>query len=230
MMGTLDTTNAPATQSEQDNTSSLDQGEQNAQMRAGMPGKPELEPGSGPGVSQAEYDATCQSRDDAQAKVSELTLRVDQLEGENQGLAAERDEMKAAAEKRANDPTSQPVEAPKRRDAKPMENPAPSTLLDCIRAAAEVHLIFSDGKRELAGLAPLRIDGDAWRVVVNGLALQLPSLTVNGPLMGQADLAGYGLFLDGKQAAWAGRPDVLTLHPGQQVNLTHDVIFAGQPA
>ena len=108
-----------------------------------------------------------------------------------------------------------------------MDNPTTLALRDAIQAAGSVQLAFSDGKRDIAGLRPMEISGDAWRVAVNGLALAMPNFIIAGPASGPVQLAGYALFADGEQIAWAQRSDVLQISPGQSVNLSNDVIFPG---
>lgn len=100
----------------------------------------------------------------------------------------------------------------------------PRELLELIGAANVVELAFSDGKKELT-IPARQISGKAWIVTAVGLKLQLPELIVEGPDGGAQSLAGYGLFLDGEQVAWAARPDVIEMVPRRKTDLRHDVVF-----
>lgn len=101
-------------------------------------------------------------------------------------------------------------------------------LLELINAAETVEVAFSDGEKELSGVTPILISGDAWKQQINGLKLVVPSMTIHGP--GRTDaplkLAGYGLLLDGDLVAYQARGDALTLSPGGQYDLKDDVIFS----
>lgn len=101
-------------------------------------------------------------------------------------------------------------------------------LLELINAAETVEVAFSDGEKELSGVPPVLISGDAWKQQMNGLKLMVPSMTIHGP--GRTDaplkLAGYGLLLDGDLVAYQARGDALTLSPGGQYDLKDDVIFS----
>ena len=112
----------------------------------------------------------------------------------------------------------------------PLDNPGGSDLVDAVAAAGTVEVGFSDGKFELLQIPGLVVSGAAWAKVIGGVALRVPELTLHGPAMGQNPwpLAGYGLFLDGKQTAWAPRPDTLMIGGGMQVNLRDDVIFPAE--
>lgn len=101
---------------------------------------------------------------------------------------------------------------------------SPNDLLELIGAAEVVELAFSDGKKELT-IPPRQISGQAWIVNAVGLKLQLPEFIVEGPDGGAQSLAGYGLFLDGEQVAWAARPDVMEVVPRRKSDLRHDVVF-----
>lgn len=99
-------------------------------------------------------------------------------------------------------------------------------LMEALAAAEMVHLAFSDGKREVAGLAPREIVGGGFVVVRGRVKLDVPSLLVHGPAPGQSAflVGGYALLADGKPIAFAARSQ-LAIGPGQQVELKDDVIF-----
>lgn len=146
-------------------------------------------------------------------------------------LTAERDALQAAADKAAAAPkVSRASAGAEARKVGALENPAKDDLLAAIAAAETVEVVFSDGKLELLQIPALTVSGAAWASVIGGVALRVPELTVYGPAVGQNPwpLAGYGLFLDGKQAAWAPRPDTLIIGGGMQVNLRDDVIFPAE--
>lgn len=100
-------------------------------------------------------------------------------------------------------------------------------LLEAIRAAETVEIVFGDGKRELGAIDPVRVTGDAWRVSIVGVQLAAPALILHGPQTGKPGfaLAGYGLFLDGELAAYADRGGQLTLGGGSSHNVAPDIVF-----
>lgn len=109
------------------------------------------------------------------------------------------------------------------------DKPLPAVdLLELINAAEKVEVAFSDGERELSGILPVLISGDAWKQQMNGLKLTVPSMTIHGPGRNDAPLklSGYGLLLDGDLVAYQARGDVLLLSPGGQYDLKDDVIFS----
>lgn len=152
-------------------------------------------------------------RDDLNAKVAELTEQAATL---SEQIRAASKKAKAVA-----NPSS------KLRKAGPIENPQPSELAELIGMGDQVQVVFSDGKREIGALPALDITGRAWATRVTGLALCIPDLTISTVGGGAADLAGYALFIDGQQVAYAARIDVLRIAPGQTMNISNDVIFGG---
>ncbi len=98
-------------------------------------------------------------------------------------------------------------------------------LQKAIADADEVVIAFSDGQREVAGVSPIEVTGDAWRPHHFGLLLNTPVELV-GPNDGpSASIDGYALLLDGKQVAYCQRPQPLQLAAGQRINLAGDIIF-----
>ena len=175
-------------------------------------------------VLTAERDALQSARDAAVAENENLVAEL-------ASVKAERDALKAAADKVAKAPkVSRAIAGAKPRKVGPLDNPGGADLMDAIAAAETVEVVFSDGKFELLQIPALVVSGAAWAKVIGGVALRVPELTLHGPAMGQNPwpLAGYGLFLDGKQAAWAPRPDTLMIGGGMQVNLRDDVIFPAE--
>ncbi len=116
----------------------------------------------------------------------------------------------------------------KLRAVGPIERqPEGAALLSAIAAAEKVEIVFSDGKRELAALPPMQIEGDAWHLAANGVKLRIGSLPVHGLGHGEGavTLRGYGLLLDGVAVAYAARIDPLLIQSGTRHELKDDVIF-----
>lgn len=105
---------------------------------------------------------------------------------------------------------------------------APAELIERINDAEEVEIVFSDGENEITGLPPVPVIGNnPWRTTGAGLLLQNTEIELHGPGYGQTayQIAGYGLFLDGKLAAYRQRPDVVNVGVNQTVKLVDDVVF-----
>lgn len=172
-------------------------------------------------VLTAERDMLASARDHAEALLTEVQVQL-------AAVTAERDALQAAAERASAAPkVARAQSGGKARKVAVMANPKADELLEAIAAAETVEVVFSDGARELVQIPALVVSGTVWAKMIGGLALRVPELLVYGPAVGQTSwpLAGYGLFLDGKQAAWAARADVLQIGGGMQVNLRDDVIF-----
>ncbi|WP_408590083.1 hypothetical protein [Novosphingobium sp.] len=157
----------------------------------------------------------------------DLADKLDAAESSLADIAAERDKLQADLEAAARAPQARNGSTTKLRKVAVLDNPKPDELLEQIRTADLVEIVFSDGKRELPSIAPRVIEGQAWQVNFIGLALNVPELLVEAT--GPGEIAGYALFLDGKQAAWAPRPDLLRVGPGAKMNLQGDVLFAPAP-
>ena len=165
--------------------------------------------------------------------LGETVGKAEQLVTAHAGVAAERDTLKAAATKASNAPKATAVKAVKLRKIAPLlkdgeVGPSSAQLLEAIAGASEVEIAFSDGRQEIAGLDPIRVEGDVWRASQAGLRLDLREpLEVIGPDKGAYELAGYGLLLDGKLVAYRPRIDVWRIAANQRVNLNGDVTFGG---
>jgi len=173
----------------------------------------------------AERDALQKDYDDAKTALADALALLDTRTAERDALQAQIDAVAAApVGKRSTRVSAKP------RKAGPVVNPGAEDLLAAIADADLVELVFSDGKGELAGVAPIEVTGNAWAKVIGGVALRLPELLVSGAADGASGwpLAGYALFLDGKQAAWGPRPEVLVLGGGRKFNLREDVIFPAE--
>jgi len=98
-------------------------------------------------------------------------------------------------------------------------------LRKAIDKADEVQIAFSDGMREVHGIAPINVAGDAWGDHQFGLVLK-EDATIEGPREGSSvTIDGYALILDGKHVAYARRSTPLQVAPGQRVSLKDDIIF-----
>lgn len=157
--------------------------------------------------------------------------RVDALEAENDRLKAQLATSKTAATAlRREAKALKAVKPAKTRAIAPLADDAalsPDDLLALIGGAEIVELVFSNGTREIAGIDPMVISGDAWGIGIAGLQLRVPELIVDGPAGRKAPylLAGYGLLLDGELVAYRARGDVLAIAPGARMNLAPDVVF-----
>lgn len=98
-------------------------------------------------------------------------------------------------------------------------------LMDLIEDADDIQLLFSDGKAELAGVAPKKIDAAAWRRNGDRVLLMVPSITISSVADRPQQLVAYALMLDGEIVAVRPRHDPLTVKPNQRMELAGDVIF-----
>jgi hypothetical protein len=149
---------------------------------------------------------------------------VDEYDGKAAAAAlAAAGKAKAVPEKRRN--SARKIGPIKLKDKG--KAPSAADLLELIQAAEKVEIAFSDGKNELATLAPRRIYGDAWEVRGASLRLRLDKLEVFGPNRDESDIVvdGYGLVLDGELVAYGPRIDKLVLRPGAISDLKDDIVF-----
>lgn len=174
-------------------------------------GAPESDGDNGDGDSaDAERIAALESQLDAlQAENAALTAERDALANERNALQAGAD----AANKAARASAGKGVKARKAGPIKPDAVLGLDALREVIAEADTVELVFSNGKTEIDGLPPLLIAGDAWGVSVGGLALRIPNLCLHPQV--HCEIAGYALFVNGRQAAYAPRFEVLRIPPGQ---------------
>lgn len=189
-------------------------GESTENQDIGATVQPETENNSGFASPAPTVESLMAENDDLRANIADLQAQL-----VDANAKAEKAEKKAASAKSG-------VKPAKVRKVAAMEPVDPMDLLELIGAAETVEVVFSDGKKEAAALAPLVIEGGsgAWKVRSdNRLALALPSVIIEP--VGAATVAGYGLFLDGEQVAWSQRLDTLTIGNGQKVNITDDVLF-----
>lgn len=162
--------------------------------------------------------------------------RIAALEAENEqlrrSLAAQKGQTTRArsaaalAEQRAREPGTPTRAIPGKPPPKRIEA---DKLLAAIGEAGEVLIVASDGEREVPGIPALAVTGgaSAFRATPAGLLLAGPDFTVSGP--GELDkawqVAGFGLLLDGKIAAWGPLPRVVNIGGGTRRQLASDVLF-----
>lgn len=160
--------------------------------------------------------------------IDTLQSRSDRLDEELKAAREELEAAKADAEKAATAPKTARGKASGRKCGPLKGEPlAGAELLELIGAAETVEVLFSNGKTEVAGIAPLTVSGNAWKLTAAGMQLDLPELMVSGPDRSgsPAELKGYGLMLDGTLVAYRERFEPLVLIPGSNINLAQDVLF-----
>lgn len=166
---------------------------------------------------------------DVLAELSDMTAERDalqvKLEASDKALADLQAELVKAKAKPKASAAAKPAKA---RKLEPVDHGLSSgELIELIKGADHVVVAFSDGKREIAGLEPLLIEGDAWAVTAAGLSLRLPQLRVFGPagLAAPYQLHGYALLIDGELVAYSRRVEVLAINANSEIDLTNDVVF-----
>lgn len=162
--------------------------------------------------------------------VAALEATADRLEAQDAEIAKLKSAKDAAQRKAKAAEAAAPGKLRKiGRMNFPEGAPTPAELRALLAEAETVEVVLSDGKSEIAGIAPRVISGDAWEVVAGGLKLNVPELLVHGPGLGSPKsayaVAGYGLVIDGKQVAWAQRGEQITIGAGATFDLKDDVIF-----
>lgn len=185
---------------------------------------------------KAQLETVTKERDDAIAlaetrtkELKDAGLKIDELRGERdalkRSLSAQKgsttkakatvDELKAASKPRAIGYIDRDTDM------------TPAYLFELVDDADLVEIVFSDGKQEVAGLGPVVVEGDAWKMTNTGLKLHVPTLQVHGPAAGKPPyrVTGYALLLDGEQVCWSQRHEQLTIGAGQTFNLADDIVF-----
>lgn len=177
----------------------------------------------------AELEGELQQRKDAEAEFGEV---LENLKRERD-QANDRATQASAAASTAKASLSKALKPAKPRKLGAMEaldddrKEATAKLQKLIDDADEVQIAFSDGTREIAGIAPVDVDGPAWNGDhPNGLLLKLP-IDIEGPRESASSVTidGYALILDGKQVAYSRRSAPLQVAPGQRVKIENDIIF-----
>lgn len=161
-------------------------------------------------------------------RLNEAADRLEKAEAENATLSKKVDKISKAT------PTAKRVQAPKARRAGPIalkdgeRGPSAEQLLEQVREARDVEIVFSDGKQEINGIPAIVVQGDhPWKIVGDRLKLEVHDLVVNGPAEGADvfEIDGYGLLLDGKLVAYGKRMEVARVGVGQRIRLDDDVLI-----
>lgn len=120
-------------------------------------------------------------------------------------------------------------EAAKPRALGPVEDqPGVAELAEFLAETPAVEIAFSDGKAELAGLAPVQVKGSAFVMRRGRLWLSVEKLTIRGPADDKPPRAlnGYALLVEGEQVAWAPRlAGQLTLGAGNEYDVAQDIVL-----
>jgi len=172
------------------------------------------------------FDLSKSVTENAAAAIGSLHGKVEELETELGVLKTEKAALEGKLAAIDAAPKAKSHKAPKPRAIAPLDADAPSSheLLDLIRAAEHVEIAFSNGRREIADIPAREISGDAWAVTVAGVQLRGVDIELAG-VGGAVDIAGYGLLLDGKLAAYRSRMEPLRVAPGAKVSLAGDIVF-----
>lgn len=176
------------------------------------------------------------------ARITELEDRNATLEGEAASaaerevqLTTERDAALAkvaAADKAARAAkltlAGKPAQPRKLTAPKPDEGETTTDRQKRLRAlitdATSVEIAFSDGVKEIAGLLPIKVEGEAWRDHGLGLMLTAP-VDLRAPIDTSVSVAGYALLIDGKVVAATQRGDKVNIAGGTTVSLVDDIYF-----
>lgn len=183
---------------------------------------------------RAQLDAAESSNNDLRGALDTANEEL-RAAGERQAaLEAELDAAKATATKARNaarlSAGEKPVKA-RKFEVDPGKQPDAAQLRALIGAgeadAHKVELVFTTLGKEVAGLVPVIVQGDAWTDSANGLMLK-EAVTLHGPAQGASPFTfdGYGLLIDGKPVAHRARiGGPIHVGPGAAVKIESDVIF-----
>lgn len=176
-----------------------------------------------------ERDAAAKRADEAETDHSSALRRAneraDTAEKERDAAVARADKAEKGEKSAKAQVTKASAPAKPRKLGPIADSPASADVFKAISEAEEVEIAFSDGARELVGLTPRKVSGDAWRQHPNGLMLT-KSIEIEGPALSKSlTIDGYALLIDGKQIAYSRRSSPLQIAPGQRVDLTDDIIF-----
>lgn len=169
-------------------------------------------------------------------QAGELVARLDAAEGAletaNEEIVTLKSDLEKAqaAVKKAKDKakvaTSEGTGSARKFDTK-AERLESGFIRARIDAAEKVEIVFTSNGKEVIGLPPVVISGEAWSDSPNGLMLNEP-VTLHGPAHGQAAFAfdGYGLLVDGKPAAYRPRiGGAAQVGTGGTLRLENDIIL-----
>lgn len=168
-------------------------------------------------------DAARKEFDDAR---EDLEKRLEAVTAERDAEKQRADKAEAGLAKAKTRVTRTPAPAKPRTIAPVKDGLSGDKLAEAIAAAGEVEIAFSDGKREIAGIDLIQVEGDAWKPSLHGLMLREP-VEIAGPAKGPGfQIAGYGLLLDGKLVAYTARSSPVNVPVGGKVRLADDIAFA----
>jgi hypothetical protein len=165
-----------------------------------------------------------------------LAERVSALEAENGELRASLKAQKGQATRARN------VAAALREEANPTPRkigplPAPKSEEEAVSrrealaaalAGDFVDVVASDGKREIVGLAPQRVSGDAWQARAGGFLLAMPAIHDGADLdKPEVIVRGYGLFdAAGDQVpVYCEAREPIRVGKGQRTKVENTIIF-----
>lgn len=149
-------------------------------------------------------------------------LQVAELTKERDAALADVDAAKKAGKvSRGSAPAK-----PRKLSSMGEDAPDADTIRAAISDAGTVEIAFSDGAREIAGLPPVIVQGEAWRDHF-GRPMLTEKVTLHGPANGAASYTvdGYALILDGKPVAYTKRGTPLQIGTGQTVSVEADIYF-----
>lgn len=172
---------------------------------------------------------------DEQATMESLQGRIAELEAENAGLRAQVSAHKGQATRARNEKRALQLElSPEMRRVGPLKPAKDEEEAADRRAAIEaalagdhVEVVASDGKKEIPGLAPWRVNGDAWRRRPDGALLIEPILHDGGALdRPEVIVRGYGLLdAAGDQVAWCPLREPVRVGKGQRTRVENSIVF-----
>jgi hypothetical protein len=110
-----------------------------------------------------------------------------------------------------------------------VDRPKAAELLEAIEKADTVEIVASDGSNEIRELGSFATQGnEPFRVAMQGLIANIGEGIAHGPAGGSGGsfrVEGFGLFLDGKLAAYAPLLTPMGIGAGQQVSFRDAVVF-----
>lgn len=162
----------------------------------------------------------------ASREIGVLTSGKGELETELSTARKEVDRLTAelakAEQKASVAPKAQ--KAPKARAAGPIKDPVIGVELRELLRESAVEIVFSDGKKEIAGLPALQVAGPAWGELSGDRLVLREAQTIKADRT--VDLAGFALFdADGVQIGWCELPNPIPLSAGMQVRLDRQILF-----
>jgi hypothetical protein len=151
------------------------------------------------GVDQETYDQVVGERDQLAAALNDAVGHIKLIQGDAPG---------------------------KLRKVGTFKDQQPADDLGVILQSSEVELVFSDGKKEIAGLDPIKVSGaTAWQRRMDKWMLT-QRIVLSGPAGRDQpfNLVGIALLVDGKQIAWGPLPDPILISAGMQAELRDTVL------